>query len=105
MDFDKFWTLVKEHGNVAYYHKSECEDLWSTLSPEKQQAVYEAIHEKLTSGKFVHYNPAIAIRDNQPKMQIISGDEYYRRYQTQANQDGWVRKFIPEQQKTIYVKQ
>ena len=35
---------------------------------------------------------------------IISADEYYRRYGTQANQDGWVRTFLHEQQKTIYIK-
>ena len=108
MDFKDFWTLVEFHGSVAGYYQTECEALWNTYSPEQQQAIYNAISEKLASGRFVHFVPTKAIRDNAPKaprMQIISADEYYRRYGTQADLDGWVRTFLPEQQKTIYVKQ
>ena len=108
MDFDEFWPLVETHGSVAYFHKNECRSLWNSLSPEQQTAVYNEIQRKLNSGLFVHYDPTKAIRDNvpkTPKVQIISGDEYYRRYHTQTNQDGWVRTYLPEQQKTIYVKQ
>ena len=108
MNFDDFWLLVENHGSVAYFHKNECEDLWRSLSPEQQLAVYNAIQRKLDSGLFVHYDPAKAVRDNlpkAPKIQIISADEYYRRYHTQTNHDGWVRTFLPDQQKTIYVKQ
>ena len=107
MDFEDFWPLVENHGSVAYFHKNECEDLWRGLSPEQQQAVYDAIQRKLNSGLFVHYDPAKAIRDNAPKaprIQIISADEYYRRYGTQTDHDGWKRTFLPDQQKTIYVK-
>lgn len=107
MDFEDFWPLVENHGSVAYFHKNECEDLWRGLSPEQQQAVYDAIQRKLNSGLFVHYDPAKAIRDNAPKaprIQIISADEYYRRYGTQTEHDGWKRTFLPDQQKTIYVK-
>ena len=106
MEFKDFWPLVENHGSVAGYYKSEAEALWKTYSPEQQQAIYNAIKEKLDSGRFVHYDPSKAIRDNipkAPKIQIISADEYYRRYGTQANHDGWVRTFLPEQQKTIYV--
>ena len=108
MDFEDFWPLVENHGSVAYFHKNECEDLWHGLSPEQQQAIYDAIEKKLNAGMFVSFRPTDAIRDNlpkTPKIQIISADEYYRRYGTQANKDGWVRTFLPEQQKTIYVKQ
>ena len=62
------------------------------------------IRNKLQTGKFVHYDPVKAIQDNVPKVQIISAEEYYRRYGTQANQGGWVRTFLPDQQKTIYIK-
>ena len=107
MNFDDFWTLVEKNGSVAYFHKNECEDLWNRLTPEQQQSVYNDIQRKLDAGLFVHYNPTKAVRDNLPKtprIQIISADEYYRRYGTQANRDGWVRTFLPEQQKTIYIK-
>ena len=79
--------------------------LWETLSARQQEQIYNTIRAKLQGGKFVHYDPVRAIRDNIPKKQIISADEYYRRYDTQANQDGWVRTFLPEQQRTIYVKE
>ena len=115
MDFKDFWPLVATRGRVAHFYQSECEHLWSTFSPAQQQAIYDAINEKLMAGKFVHYNPANAIRDNAPnairdnapkapKTLIISAEEYYRRYGTQTNHDGWVRTFLPEQQKTIYIK-
>ena len=108
MNFDDFWLLVENHGSVAYFHKNECEDLWNGLTPEQQQAVFDAIQRKFDSGLFVHYDPTKAVRDNipkAPKIQIISGDAYYRRYGTQTEQDGWVRKHLPEEQRTIYVKQ
>ena len=84
---------------------AECLRLWETFTARQQQQIYETIRSKLQAGKFVHYDPVKAIRDNAPKVQIISADEYYRRYQTQENQDGRVRTFLPEQHKTIYVKQ
>ena len=104
MDFQVFWPLVSNHGRVAHLYRAECEQLWRTYSDEQQRAIYEAIERKLLSGRFVSYRPTDAIRDNAPKKLIISADEYYRRYGTQANQDGWVRVFLPDEQRTIYVK-
>ena len=108
MNFEDFWTLVEHRGRVAHYYKDECIALWKRYSPEQQQAIYDSIEMKINAGKFVSFRPNEAILDNvpqSPKIQIISADEYYRRYGTQTNQDGWVRTFLPEQQKTIYVKQ
>ena len=84
---------------------AECLRLWESLNARQQQQIYDTIRSKLQAGKFVHYNPVKAIQDNTPKVQVISADEYYRRYGTQTNQDGWERKFLPAQHKTIYVKQ
>ena len=83
---------------------AECLHLWETLTAQQQEHIYNAIRAKLHDGKFVHYDPVKAIRDNTPKTQIISADEYYRRFNTQTNQDGWVRTFLPNEQRTIYVK-
>ena len=107
MDFDDFWKLVEPRGRVARYCKDECIALWKKYSPEQQQAIYDAIETKINTGKFVSYRPNEAILDNvpkAPKIQTITADEYYRRYGTQTNQDGWERKFLPEEQRTIYVK-
>ena len=105
MDFNDFWPLVENHGSVAGYYKSEAEALWKTYSPEQQQAIYDSIKKKLSSARgFVHYVPTKAIRDNAPRMQIISYDEHYRRYKTDIAQDGFQKVFLKDQQKTIYVK-
>ena len=36
--------------------------------------------------------------------QILSYADYYTRFGTTEEVDGWRRVFLPEQQKTIYVK-
>ena len=87
---------------------AECLRLWETLNAQQQKHIYDSIRSKLEAGKFVHYDPLQAILDNKPKppkIIVITADEYYRRYRTQADQDGWHRKHLPDQQKTIYVKQ
>ena len=84
---------------------AECLRLCETFTARQQQQIYDTIRNKLQAGKFVHYDPVKAIQDNVPKVQIISADEYYRRYGTQANQEGWVRTFLKDRQETIYVKQ
>ncbi len=108
MDFQDFWILVAHRGRVAHFYQSECEHLWRTYTPEQQKQIYDAVSDKLASGRFVSYRPNEAILDNAPKapkILVISADEYYRRYGTQTDHDGWKRTFLPEQQKTIYVKQ
>ena len=105
--FDFLWQILESHG-VIPNKKEEAARLWSTFTLEEQRRIYKNIRDKIRDGKFVNYNPVVAIQNNipkAPKVQIISADEYYRRYGTQANHDGWVRTFLPEQQKTIYVKQ
>ena len=104
--FDSIWDLVKNHGGVAEFYKSEAARLWDTYSEQQREHIYRAIESKLNAGKFVHYNPVKAFQENAPKARkiVISADEYYRIYRTQANQDGWVRTYLPDEQKTIYVK-
>ena len=82
---------------------AECLRLWETLTARQQEQIYNTIRDKLQAGKFVHYDPVKAIQDNIPKVQIISADAYYRKYGTQENHDGWVRKHIPEEQRTVYI--
>lgn len=104
--FDFIWKLLVEHGTVPS-RRAEAAQLWATFTIEQQRHIYRCIRDKLREGKFVHYNPVLAIKENAPrapKVLVISSQEYYRRYGTQANHDGWVRTFLPEQQKTIYIK-
>lgn len=105
--FDFFWQLMETHGVIPSM-RAQSKDLWDSLSLNVQRQVYRTIRDKIQNGKFVNYNPIIAIKNNlpaAPRTQVISSQEYYRRYGTQANLDGWVRTFLPEQQKTIYIKQ
>lgn len=106
MDFNSFWDIVKNHGSVAQLHRLECEDLWSTFTETQQEAICRAIGNKMRTGRFVHYNPAIAMRENLPKetRQVLSFDDYYALFGTTNPINGFQKVFLPEQQKTIYIK-
>lgn len=108
LSFDSIWDLVKNHGGVAEFYITDAARLWETYSEPQREHIYRAIQNKLAAGKFVHYNPVKAFIENAPKpprQLVISAEEYYRRYNTQANRDGWQRVFLKDQGKTIYVKQ
>ena len=104
--FDFLWQLLQGHG-VIPNRREKAAELWNKYSLEQQRHIYRSIRDLLRQGKFVNYDPVIAILNNEPKKprrQIISADEYYRRYNTQSNRDGWIRVHLKDQQKTIYVK-
>ena len=105
--FDYFWQMLEGHG-VVERHKTDAAILWDKFSLTQQRYIFRTIRDKIQQGKFVNYNPVLAIKENAPKapkIQIMSSEDYYRIHHTQANLDGWVRTFLPEQQKTIYIKQ
>ena len=105
--FEEIWALLAPEGEYKR-RRSACERLWQGYEPDMQEAIYARIEGKLTRGEYVSENPYFAIEDNakmpRERKLLITGDEYYRRYGTQAEQDGWHRKFLPDEQKTIYVK-
>ena len=97
--------LLISHG-VVPDEIHDAEDEWNKYNLAQQRIIYRTIRDKIRAGKFVNYHPVLAIRDNAPKaprMLVMSSEDYYLKYGTQANQDGWVRKFLPEEQRTIYV--
>ena len=98
--------MLYEHGASAK-KKEGTRRYWSTLSSEQQQHALITISRKLEEGRFVQFDPIRAIKENTPKVRklVMSAEEYYRRYGTQANQEGWVRTFLKDRQETIYVKQ
>jgi len=106
--FDFLWQMVEKHGSVARFHKAELERLWDEYTLEEQRKIYCSIRDKLRAGKFVNYNPVIAVQENAPQAQqpqILSFEAYYKRYHTTYETDGWQMKYLPEEQRTIYVKQ
>ena len=107
MNFEDFWRLVKDHGHVAPFYRNECEALWNDFSPEQQQAICESIEKKLQSGRFVSFRPTEAMRDNAPrtpKQLVLSYNDYYALYHTTEPVNGFRKVFLPDQQKTIYIK-
>ena len=99
--------LLTDHGIVPD-EIHDAEEEWNKYSLDQQRAIYRSIRDKIRAGKFVNYHPVLAIRENAPKAPriiVISAAEYYRKYGTQANQNGWRRVHQPEKQRTIYVKQ
>ena len=103
--FEEMWQVLYEHGACAYKEEGT-RRLWEKLRPEQQERIFTTITTKLKEGKFVQYDPIRAIKENTPKvkMEVISYDEHYRRYGTDAPQDGFKMVFLKDQHKTIYVK-
>lgn len=105
--FSHIWDLLVSHG-VVPSEKLLAQSVWNTYNLDQKRAIYRAIRDKIRAGKFVNYHPHIAIRDNAPKPPkyiTIPAEKYYAMYNTQKNCGGWVRTFLPDQHKTIYVKQ
>ena len=105
--FEYIWALLepkKEYEPV----RNRCLLLWNTFPLETQRRIYCTIKKRKKENLFVDYNPLFAIerfsKEQKPQQQTLSYADYYARFGTTEPQDGWQRVFIPEQQKTIYVK-
>ena len=102
--FNDLWSLLRQHGSSGK-RECECAALWASYPPEVQQRVYENIRTKLEQNKFVHYDPLRAIEENArlPCRQMLTMAEYYRRYGTTEEREGW-RMTNPTGQRVVYVK-
>ena len=103
---DDIWALLAPEGEYKR-RRGACERLWSSYEPGRQEAIYERIAGKKRRGEFVNQNPYFAIEDNavemHPRRQILSYAEYYAKYGTTEERDGWKME-NPTGQKVIYVK-
>ena len=89
--FNEIWELLSPKAEYANRRRA-CYALWNSLSENRQDALFEAISDKLSNGKFVDYNPLFAMKNNsqQPfRRQELSFKDYYARYGTTAETDGW----------------
>lgn len=89
--FEEFWQMLEEHGVIAYL-KGETAIVWEALTTDQQQHLLTKIRSKINAGKYVDYNPLRAIKDNLPrlpKQQIMSFNDYYARFNTTEERDGW----------------
>ena len=103
--FDLIWQLLNPQAQYAN-RKRACYDMWLSFSKDKRERIINVIKDKLAKGKFVDYNPYFAIKKNsQEQIQILSFRDYYAKFGTTEECNGWQRQFLPEKQTTIYVKQ
>ena len=99
MDFEQYWTLIGGETNFAN-RKDAARDAWNT-HPQKQSAIIQWLQ---IHGRYPGRNPYFFILDFQvKKQQILSFAEYYARYGTTEEMDGW-KQANPTGQKVIYVK-
>ena len=103
---EDIWALLNPQGEYKR-RRGACERLWHGYDVARQEAIYMQIKRKLERGEFVHENPYFAIEDNARNLcrsqQTLTFKEYYARFGTTAEQDGW-RMTNPTGQQVIYVK-
>ena len=101
MDFEQYWQLIGGSVNFSD-RKTAAEKVWSLCPPEKQRAIIAWLQ---THGRYTGRNPYFFILDFQIKRsQVLTMNEYYTRFGTTEEQDGWRREFRPEEQRTVYIK-
>lgn len=101
--FNELWELLSPKAEYANRRRA-CYDLWNSLSENQQDALYDTISDKLSKGKFVDYNPLFAMKNNnQRQRQLLSMADYYAKYGTTSETDGWHMQ-NPTGNKVIYVK-
>ena len=103
--FEDMWSVLYDHG--ASDKKEEgTRRYWASLTPEQQHEAFTTISKKLKEGKFVQYDPIRAIKENiKPVCALqMAFEDYYKKYGTTEDTDGWKRKFLPEERRTVYVK-
>ena len=102
--FDDLWQLLRAHGSSAK-RETACARLWNSYAPQTQQRIYNTIRTKLEQKKFVHYDPLRAMEENAQAIihRTLSYNEYYKRYGTTEEKDGW-KMANPTGQSVIYVR-
>ena len=105
IEFNLIWQLLAPLPRY-YSRQRKCFETWQNLSEKEQKAVYERIQSRKEKGKFVNTNPYYAIIDNQSpeEPKVMSFNDYYNKFGTTEETDGWKRVFKPEERTTIYVK-
>lgn len=106
-EFEITWNALVENGS-SKKNREATKRFWDTLSADKQHRAYRNIPRKVQEGRFVQYDPIRAIKENirnipGPQTEL-SYNEYYARYGTTEEKDGW-RMANPTGKKVIYVKE
>ena len=105
--FEQIWSVLYNHG-ASQKQQEGTQRFWCTLTPEQQQRAFTTITTKLREGKFVWYDPIRALKEalrqgRTEKQQILSYAEYYAKYGTTEEKDGW-KMANPTGEKVVYVR-
>ena len=105
--FEETWQALYENGSSGR-NKEPTRAFFASLTPEQQQTARDNIVRKVKEGLFVQYDPIRAIRENirraKPRQQTMSFSEYYAKYNTTEEMDGW-KQANPTGQRVVYVKE
>ena len=101
---DDIWQLLNPQGEFKR-RRGACERLWQGYGQARQEEIYAIIAGKLQRGEFVNENPYFAIEDNAKphRQQTLSFKDYYARFGTTEELEGW-KMANPTGQQVIYVK-
>ena len=101
-DFETYWALFKP--DVQFENRRDATRIeWDACPPDKQQAIIAWLRKH---GAYRGRNPYFFIQDfrvRQPKQQVLTYADYYAKYGTTEERDGW-KMTNPTGQKVIYVK-
>ena len=100
-DFNLFWDLFNPDPEFANRNRATY-SLWLQKSDKTKKAVIEWLKSK--DKRPTTRNPYFFLLDfREPRQQTLTFKEYYARYGTTLEQDGW-RMTNPAGQQVIYVK-
>lgn len=101
-DFETYWTLFQP--DAIYENRKDATKIeWHACPPDKQQAIIAWLRKH---GSYKGRNPYFFIQDfrvMQPRSKTLSFNDYYAKYGTTEERDGW-KMTNPTGQQVIYVK-
>ena len=101
-DFETYWALFKP--DAQFENRRDATRIeWDASPPDKQHAVIAWLRKH---GAYKHRNPYFFIQDFRVRLnrqQVLSYADYYAKYGTTLERDGWKME-NPTGQKVIYVK-
>ncbi len=101
-NFDLFWQLFNADPEFNNRQRA-CRALWEQKSEQTRQEIIKFLQ---SGGQRSSRNPYYFIADFRVRPpQTLSYADYYARFGTTEEREGWKRTFLPDQQKTIYIKQ
>ena len=99
MNFNEFWDLYDPEPEF-FNRRNATSREWEKCAPDKQQAILDWLRKnRPPKGR----NPYFFVQDFVVRQQILSFGEYYKKFGTTEEQDGWHME-NPTGEKVIYVK-